>query len=85
MPALLAAPWRSSSASSSLRTCAELSGARGARPSRAAHRDPREKHSHIKRSSFASEWRGNVQSNGDTKRPRMRGEFSVQLMKLPYI
>lgn len=39
-PAPWAAPWRSSSASSSRCTCAELSGARGGRPSRDARRGP---------------------------------------------
>lgn len=39
-PALWAAPWHSSSASSSRRTCVGLSGAHGVRPSRDARRGP---------------------------------------------
>lgn len=84
MPALLAALWRSSSASSSHCTCAELSGAREARPSRDAHRDPGEKH--IKLSSFASKWHGNMQDKyTNAKQPRTIRKLFVQMMKLPYI
>lgn len=53
-PALWAALWRSSSASSSRCTCAELSGARGGRPSRGARRDPGDKRSHMQFSSITS-------------------------------
>lgn len=43
-PALWTEQWHSSSAFSSRRTCAVLSGAREAHPFHVARRDPRDKH-----------------------------------------